>query len=168
MKAKSSLNLNLFLLLMLAWTSVALAQSQHLPATISMTRFAYSISDDSRLAVYMIDKNSGQERNVGYVLAPGVGASSLALDPHSRFIYVTNSLTNDVAAFTTNQPQFPKWAGNTPAGAGPSALVIDPLAPTFTSPISCQATFPSSLSMAARDRLYPPGPTCLPAQVRVP
>src|SRR5580704_577146 len=83
-------------------------------------RFAYGISSDSRLSIYAIDETTGNVRTLTYVLAPGMGAASLALDPKNRFLYVANNLSNDVAVFGMNKKNGAlTWLANFPAGGGP-------------------------------------------------
>ncbi len=90
-------------------------------------RFAYGIASDSRLSIYAIDETTGNVRILGYVLAPGSGAASLALDPKNRFVYVANNLSNDVAVFSMNKKNGAlTWLANFEAGGGPVGVTADP------------------------------------------
>jgi len=89
-------------------------------------RYFYALGQNSQLFINGITKKTGQLRSLGYTLVPGVGAVAMAMDPSARFLYVANSLTNDVAAFSVNSQNGQlTWAGNVPAGQTPSAITVD-------------------------------------------
>src|ERR1700690_254193 len=90
-------------------------------------RFAYGIASDSRLSIYAIDEATSYVHFLGYVLAPGSGPASLALDPKRRFVYVANNGSNDVAVFGANKKNGAlTWLANFHAGTGPSDVAADP------------------------------------------
>ena len=66
-------------------------------------RYFYALGQNSRLFINGITQKTGQLRSLGYVLVPSSGAVALAMDPSQRFVYVANSASNDVAAFTEFQ-----------------------------------------------------------------
>jgi 6-phosphogluconolactonase len=108
--------------------AVALGQNQITAPIPRRARFAYGVAADSRLSIYQIEEGTGFVRNRGYVLAPGNNPSALALDPQSRFLYLANRGSNDVAAFQiTRDSGIGRliWIGNVPADLGPAAIAED-------------------------------------------
>jgi 6-phosphogluconolactonase (cycloisomerase 2 family) len=92
-------------------------------------RFAYSVSDDSTIAIFSADVASGRLQRKGYIAAVAgeIGPEKLIVHPSSKFLYVPNSISNNLSAYTIDLST--GWLtplAPTPLGSGPHQMVIDP------------------------------------------
>jgi len=92
-------------------------------------RYFYALSQHSTVLINAVTPKTGVLRSLGYAPVPGVGAVAMALHPSRAFLYVANSGSNDVAAFSVNavNGQLTPIGPNVPAGVSPRAITIDPL-----------------------------------------
>jgi len=95
-------------------------------------RFAYvaalndAAGSDDNVSTYKIDPTTGSLTYVSTVAA-GSGPPSIAIDPSVKFLYVTNSGSNDVSMYTINSSTGALTSlGTMSAGSGPSAIAIHP------------------------------------------
>ena len=99
-------------------------------------RFAYVVNNNSGtlrafgVSQYTIDPNTGiLTENTPSVVGTGNGATSVAVDPTSRFAYVVNRSDNSVSMFTIDSSTG-NLTPNTPAtintGAQPFCIAVDP------------------------------------------
>jgi len=86
--------------------------------------------DSNNISAYTIDQTSGALTAVGTPVAAGLGPSSIAIDPHGKFLVVTNNVSDDVMSYTINQasgvltPVVSQPSVVT--GSNPRSVAIDP------------------------------------------
>jgi YVTN family beta-propeller protein len=85
-----------------------------------------SFGASSSVSMYTIDSTTGALTSIG-IIAAGTGPDSVAVDPASKFAYVTNFGSNDVSMYTINATTGALTStGTIAAGTGPFSVAVDP------------------------------------------
>jgi 6-phosphogluconolactonase (cycloisomerase 2 family) len=92
-------------------------------------RFAYVSNEYGTIGIYTVVPQTGQMRAVTYVLTPGLYAGGSALDAASKFLYVSNFVSNSIAAFAADSKSgnlTPLAGSPFASGNGPGQIVRHP------------------------------------------
>ena len=118
-----------------AFTSIGTIAVGGVPSDVAVDtagKFVYvaTASGTSGLAgsvsMYAINATTGALASIG-TIAAGTGPSSVAVDPASKFAYVTNSGSNDVSMYTIDATTGGLTsAGTIAAGTDPVSVAVDP------------------------------------------
>lgn len=92
------------------------------------SKYVYVADAVTGVNAYSIDTNSGQLTAIGTALAAGTSPSNVAVAPNGRYVYVTNSGSNDVSGYTVDATTgaLTSMGATFGASTGPSAVTVDP------------------------------------------
>jgi YVTN family beta-propeller protein len=85
-----------------------------------------SFGSSSSVSMYTVNSTTGALTSIG-IIAAGTGPDFVAVDPASKFVYVTNFGSNDVSMYTIDATTGALASiGTIAAGTGPFSVAVDP------------------------------------------
>ena len=112
----------------LADTTASSAVGANGTATITYTATGSCFADSGQINAFTVGSNGTLSQIANSPFAAGTTPVAIASDPLSRFVYVTDLVTNQLLAYTTsgNGGLTPINTGPFPTGAYPDAVTVDP------------------------------------------
>jgi YD repeat-containing protein len=91
-------------------------------------RFVYENNPNGTISIYSVNPTTGQLRSLG--ITQGQGQSlAFALDPTSKYLYVANTFSNTVSAYSVGSNGYLSVISGSPFATGnyPNAIAVDPM-----------------------------------------